>query len=260
MVTIEQIDEFRRRTNSSYEDARFFLERHQGDVLEAIIDFEKAKAASGSQAKSPKKGEFGRRVTEIIQKGFDLRMTVEDKAANMLFTVPILVLLLLTPIWPMILIACLGLIFLGYKLGFKDIRTPTVDVSHIFENLGHQFQDVGRQQGFRAGQQGHGRQDAPQGPDRQDPPQGQTYDAQPRQAPAEAGAPAYGTQGAVAPYAPNPAHAQHPQAQQVMTQPPQQSQRTVQPWQTATSPASSEPLNPGVERPAADGFKEYTVE
>jgi hypothetical protein len=251
MVTIEQIDEFRRRTNSSYEDARFFLERHQGDVLEAIIDFEKAKAASGSQAKSPKKGEFGRRVTEIIQKGFDLRMTVEDKAANMLFTVPILVLLLLTPIWPMILIACLGLIFLGYKLGFKDIRTPTVDVSHIFENLGHQFQDVGRQQGFRAGQQGHGRQD---------PPQGQTYDAQPRQAPAEAGAPAYGTQDAVAPYAPNPAHAQHPQAQQVMTQPPQQSQRTVQPWRSATSPASSEPLNPAVERPAADGFKEYTVE
>lgn len=152
MVTIEQIDEFRKRTNSSYEDARFFLERHQGDVLEAIIDFEKAKGTGNAQARTAKKGDFGRKIVEIIQKGFDLRMTVEDKLGKMLFTVPILVLLLLTPVWPMILIACLGLIFLGYKLGFRDIKTPSVDMKSIFENLGSQFQDIGRQHGSPASQ------------------------------------------------------------------------------------------------------------
>lgn len=144
MITIEQIDEFRKRTNSSYEDARFFLERHQGDVLEAIIDFERTKANFRPQEKRPSKGEFGRRLAELIQKGFDLRMTVEDKAGKLLFTVPILLILIMTPAWPMMLFVCLFLILLGYRLGFRDIKTTAVNVREIFDSLGTQMRDVGR--------------------------------------------------------------------------------------------------------------------
>lgn len=146
MVTIEQIDEFRKRTNSSYEDARYFLERHQGDVLEAIIDFEKTKASWRPPERKQNKGEFGRKVAELLQKGFDLRMTVEDKAGKLLFTVPILLMLILMPAWPMMLFACLFLILLGYRLNFRDIKSTAVDVKDIFENLGTQMRDVSKTQ------------------------------------------------------------------------------------------------------------------
>jgi len=43
MITMEQVDEFRKRTNSSYEDAKYFLERNKVDVLDSIIDFERRK-------------------------------------------------------------------------------------------------------------------------------------------------------------------------------------------------------------------------
>jgi hypothetical protein len=143
MITIEQIDEFRKRTNSSYEDARVFLERHQGDVLDAIIDFEKTKAAGRPPVKKPQqKGELWRWILELLQKGFDLRMTVEDKTGKLLFTVPVLLLLLLTPAWPMLLISCLFLILLGFKLGFRDIKSTAVKVQEIFNTVGTQFRDA----------------------------------------------------------------------------------------------------------------------
>ena len=143
MITIEQIDEFRKRTNSSYEDARVFLERHQGDVLDAIIDFEKTKAAGRPPVKKPQqKGELWRWILELLQKGFDLRMTVEDKTGKLLFTVPVLLLLLLTPAWPMLLISCLFLILLGFKLGFRDIKSTAVNVQEIFNTVGTQFRDA----------------------------------------------------------------------------------------------------------------------
>jgi hypothetical protein len=69
--------------------------------------------------------------------------------------------------------------------------------------------------------------------------------------------PPYGAQGRAATYPPFPPQPQYPQAPQVMTQPPQP---PIQPWQNATLPASSEPLNPRAEKSFADGFKEYTVE
>ena len=54
MITIEQIDEFRKRTHSSYEDAKFFLEKNNGDILDAIIDFERTKTGKGTSRQSQK--------------------------------------------------------------------------------------------------------------------------------------------------------------------------------------------------------------
>ena len=41
-MDIKLIDEFRRRTNASYEEARYYLERCNGDLIEAIVAFEKS--------------------------------------------------------------------------------------------------------------------------------------------------------------------------------------------------------------------------
>ena len=223
MVTIEQIDEFRKRTNSSYEDARFFLERHQGDVLEAIIDFEKTKASWRPPERKQNKGEFGRKVAELLQKGFDLRMTVEDKAGKLLFTVPILLMLILMPAWPMMLFACLFLILLGYRLNFRDIKSTAVDVKDIFENLGSQMRDVSKTQ--------HAHH--PIGFVRPEDAKKQSQAAQPPVMNASAARPAAHTPTA-------PVHTSR-DAGQVMTYPPTEPVATVQRQAAPVSPANIAP-------------------
>lgn len=40
-ITLEKIDLVRERTGTSYEEAKALLERHDGNVVEAIVEFEK---------------------------------------------------------------------------------------------------------------------------------------------------------------------------------------------------------------------------
>lgn len=42
-ITIEKIEELRKRTSLGYEDAKKVLEKHKGDVVEALIELEKSK-------------------------------------------------------------------------------------------------------------------------------------------------------------------------------------------------------------------------
>lgn len=41
MITIEQVEELRKRVNVSYEEAKLALEEVNGDILEAVINLEK---------------------------------------------------------------------------------------------------------------------------------------------------------------------------------------------------------------------------
>jgi len=41
-ISLELIDEMRKRTNCSYQEAKELLEKHNGDIIEAIIEFEKS--------------------------------------------------------------------------------------------------------------------------------------------------------------------------------------------------------------------------
>ncbi|NLL68400.1 MAG: hypothetical protein GX236_12035 [Clostridiaceae bacterium] len=141
MVTIEQIDEFRKRTHSSYEDAKYFLEKNNGDVLDAIIDFERTKSNRVHSHQSKKqRDDFGNRFADILQKGFDTKLVVEDKGSP-LFAIPIILLILLLPIWVFILLFFILLTTLGYKLSIKDEKSQNVNVNSIFQNINNKMKD-----------------------------------------------------------------------------------------------------------------------
>jgi translation elongation factor EF-Ts len=53
MVTLEQIDELRKRVNVSYEEAKKTLEKNDGDLIKSIIELEKKKGR-----KDERKGSF----------------------------------------------------------------------------------------------------------------------------------------------------------------------------------------------------------
>ena len=142
MVTIEQIDEFRKRTHSSYEDAKFFLERNNGDVLDAIIDFERAKSGKYQSCNRGKNHEdTGKRFAEVLQKGFDTRIIVEDKNST-LFTIPVILLVLFIPMWVIIALFFLFLVMLGYKFSIRDVKSQIFNVDTFFHNINEKMKDT----------------------------------------------------------------------------------------------------------------------
>lgn len=146
MVTMEQIDEFRKRTNSSYEDARYFLEKNNGDILEAIIDFEKTKAGKFQNHRKHNNKDFGQSFADILQKGFDTRIVVEDKN-TVLFSIPLIFLLFLIPIWVILLLFCVFLYILGYKFSIRDIKNQNVNVTAFFQNISDKMKEYSANSG-----------------------------------------------------------------------------------------------------------------
>ena len=141
MITIEQIDEFRKRTHSSYEDAKFFLEKNNGDILDAIIDFDRTKTGKGTSRQSQKqKNDLGDKFADILQKGIDTKIIVEDKE-SVLLRIPIIILLLLIPLWVFVLLFAILLSTLGYKFNIREEKSQNVNVNSIFQNINSKLKD-----------------------------------------------------------------------------------------------------------------------
>jgi len=148
---MEQVDEFRKRTNSSYEDAKYFLERNNGNVLDAIIDFERTKTgrsghrewrphAHGPQG-GPNPMHYNRHgFASILQKGFDTRIFVED-GKSVLFNIPVIFLLFLLPLWFLVVVAFVFFMLLGYRVSIRDVKSQNVDVNAIFSNISEKMRE-----------------------------------------------------------------------------------------------------------------------
>lgn len=133
MADIDRIDEFRRRTGSSYEEARAFLEKHNGELLDAIIDFEQARGQREAAAgRMPKTG--WQAFAEVLQKGFDVRVFAECDGRTV-FGIPVLVLLLLLPYWLFLFLSLLGLMLIGFRFRVRDERNPCVDMQLVCESI-----------------------------------------------------------------------------------------------------------------------------
>jgi len=141
MITIEQIDEFRKRTHSSYEDAKFFLEKNNGDILDAIIDFERTRAGKGHRYQNNKqRNDLGDKFADLLQKGIDTKIVVEDKE-SVLFKVPVIILILLLPLWAFVLIFAILLSTLGYKFSIHEEKSQNTNVNSIVKSINNKLKD-----------------------------------------------------------------------------------------------------------------------
>lgn len=158
MITMEQVDEFRRRTNSSYEDAKYYLERNNGNLLDAIIDFERTKTGRAGyhnayHGPGPHgrvyQQDLGHGLSQLLQKGFDTRIYVEDDK-SVLFSIPVIFLLFLIPFWVIVVIAFVFFIMLGYRVTLRDSKNRMINA--FYNNAsGGRMDDKGRQNNHNAG-------------------------------------------------------------------------------------------------------------
>lgn len=121
MITMEMIDQFRKRTNCSYEEAKMYLERNNGDIVDAIVDFEKNHGKVKYEAKSSKFKDF-------FSKAYRTRLVVENNNTvilnlSLLF-VGLFVLFTLRSL-PIIIISFVIALLLDTGSVFRNIPAPT---------------------------------------------------------------------------------------------------------------------------------------
>lgn len=136
-MDIKLIDEFRRRTNANYDEAKYYLERYNGDLLEAIIAFEKERTGAGYQKRNDFRGGANRLLnglTRVVQKLIDIKLIIIDRTGKD-FPVPLLLLLVLGPIWHILLLVAIVMLIMGYKFLFREISDPNVNVQNFVEKI-----------------------------------------------------------------------------------------------------------------------------
>jgi hypothetical protein len=134
-MDIKLIDEFRRRTNANYDEAKYYLEKYNGDLLEAIIAFEKER--TGYQKRSNFHGGANRLLNglvRVVQKLIDINLIIIDRTGRD-FPVPLLLLLVLGPIWHILLLVAFVMLIMGYKFMFREIPDPNVNVQNFVEKI-----------------------------------------------------------------------------------------------------------------------------
>lgn len=130
MITIEMIDEFRKRTNCSYQEAKLYLERNNGSIVDAVVDFER----THSKIKEDKKAARG----DFFAKALNTKLVIEHNTSTVLnLSVLILgILVLLTlPVFPVYLISLLIALILGCKISIKKYTGAQVAINELIPKV-----------------------------------------------------------------------------------------------------------------------------
>ncbi|HOK48806.1 MAG TPA: ubiquitin-associated protein [Sedimentibacter sp.] len=124
-VTLEQIDELRKRVNVSYEEAKKTLEKNDGDLIKSIIELEKKKGS-----KDQKKGGF----TNAANKLLALKLSIKNRDGDTILDVPVVIVLLtfLMSFWTVIILLALALVT---SCQINVYRDKGINVNNIKKNV-----------------------------------------------------------------------------------------------------------------------------
>lgn len=138
-ISIEQIDEMRKRTNCSYQEAKELLEKHEGDMVEAIVEFEKTQAHRFKHKNHRCDSSHGEKIKNLFHKGFITRFVIEKKE-NTILNIPInvliLALLITMPLFWVYLILFVAIYIMGYKIRIKKEEGEEVNINEIMDGIG----------------------------------------------------------------------------------------------------------------------------
>ncbi len=138
-ITIELIDELRRRANVSYESAKEALERSNGDLLEALIYLEshdKIKPDSASE-----KDNFFDKMKGLVRKSNNIRFIVsknERTALNLSLTVTIVIGVVA---FHVSLVALIIALLTGYRFRFEKNNGEDMKVNQMLNKMQDDIDD-----------------------------------------------------------------------------------------------------------------------
>jgi hypothetical protein len=165
-ISMEQIDEMRKRTNCSYHEAKVLLEKHNGDLVEAIIEFEK-KHSSKSNKENGKSHSFGQKVKDLIHKGFVTRFVIEkdeNTILNISVNILILAVILTMPVFWIYPVLFIVLYLVGYKFRLRR-EGEEVNINEIVDEFGDKVKGTvsKKSDGVKGGQSDSGQENSSPG-------------------------------------------------------------------------------------------------
>lgn len=146
MITIEQIDELRKRVNVTYEDAKEALEINNGDILDSIIYLEKNGKINKSSSNEKNEGKRSDNFSDVscsfiawckkwIRKGNSNHFLIKKKEKSIL-EIPVTLLIVLLAFAPWLTIPLLVLaLFTGHKFRFHGNDVEKTKVNDVMDNI-----------------------------------------------------------------------------------------------------------------------------
>lgn len=133
-VNLEQIDELRRRTSVSYEDAKEALDMCEGDMLEAIIYLEKNKKAKTATNDEEKECLFDK-IKALIKKGSNVRFIIKKKEKvflNLSLNVAILIAIFA---FHVTIIGLILALICGYRMKFETNKGEDIKANQTLDKV-----------------------------------------------------------------------------------------------------------------------------
>mgnify|MGYP001068917088 CR=1 len=145
-ISIELIDEMRKRTNCSYQEAKELLEKHQGDIVEAIIEFEKKQGINtNNKFKFKAKSSHQEKAKKVFHKSTKTRFIIEkdgNTILNISLLVLIIALLVTIPLFWLYLVLFVALYLLGYKIRIRKEEGKDVNINEIVDEISNKVRNT----------------------------------------------------------------------------------------------------------------------
>jgi len=139
-ISLELIDEMRKRTNCSYEEAKTLLEKNNGNLVDAIVEFEQKHSHGFRQNHCHHNSNFGEKLKELVHKGFSTRFIIEKGESTILnISVNILILIVICtmPIFWLYPIALATIYLMGFKISLKKGKGQEIDFNKFVDGIGN---------------------------------------------------------------------------------------------------------------------------
>lgn len=141
-ISMEQIDELRRRTNCSYEEAKMLLEKHNGDLLEAIVEFERKNSSRSNGEYNNNNISLGTRIKRLINKGFKTRFIVEKSGETIInISINLLIIAAIILHW-FLLIALFVSFILGCRFRIQKAEGENIDLSKMIDGFSSKVKEA----------------------------------------------------------------------------------------------------------------------
>ena len=141
-IPLEKIDELRKRTNCSYEEAKTLLEKYNGDLVEAIVEFERNNSPKSKNKYCDNAASFGTKVKRLIKKGFKTKFIIE-KSGETIINVPVNILIIALLIFHWFLVIALVISFvLGCRFKIRKENGENIDVNKVVNGFGSKVREA----------------------------------------------------------------------------------------------------------------------
>jgi hypothetical protein len=137
-INLEQIDELRKRTNVSYEDAKNALEQCSGDLLEALVFLEKQNKIK-PEMKSCEQNSFFNAIKKLIKKGNETNFIVQ-KHDIVVLNISLTILTILTVVaTPVVIVGLILALVTNHKIRIQKKNHEDLEVNNVFNKMSIAF-------------------------------------------------------------------------------------------------------------------------